>query len=70
MVYDDDISLLSIKTYALSPCFTHVSDCEWELIREAINRVGVFGNNRFKKQIEEAIGRKIIIRGKGRPKKE
>lgn len=43
---------------------------EWELIRQATKRGGVFGNDRFKEEIERLIGRKLDFRSKGRPRKE
>jgi len=47
-----------------------IPEDEWKIIRECINKNGVFGNDEFKKQIEEVLGRKIELRGKGRPRKD
>lgn len=47
-----------------------IPEDEWVIIREAVNRGGVFGAHRFRQQIEESIGRKMEFRRRGRPKKE
>jgi putative transposase len=47
-----------------------IPEYEWKLIRECVNKSGVFGNEKFKEQIEKATGRKMEIRERGRPKKE
>jgi len=44
--------------------------CELDSIRAAINKGGVFGNAQFKGEIETFLGRKLDIRGRGRPKIE
>jgi putative transposase len=45
-----------------------IPEYEWKLIRECVNKSGVFGNEKFKEQIEKATGRKMEIRERGRPK--
>jgi len=47
-----------------------LSESTWKLIRETTNKGGIFGSNRFKEHIEKMIGREIIFRTPGRPKKE
>ena len=43
---------------------------EWDSIRKATNKGGAFGNDNFKAMIGKAIGRKIELRQKGRPRKK
>jgi hypothetical protein len=35
-----------------------------------VNKSGVFGNEKFKEQIEKVTGRKLEIKERDRPKKE
>ena len=42
---------------------------EWELIKNAVNKGGVFGNDKFKAKLEKLLGRKLDTRKRGRPKK-
>lgn len=39
---------------------------EWKYIREAIQRNWVFGNNKFKEDIENLLGRKFEIKRAGK----
>ena len=41
---------------------------EWDLIRKAANKGGVFGNTQFKERLEKLFKRKLDIRDKGRPR--
>jgi len=43
---------------------------EWDLIRKAVNKGGVFGSSNFKERMEKLLGRSLDIRDRGRPKKE
>ena len=43
---------------------------EWDSIRKAINKGGIFGNSHFKERMEKLLGRRLDIRDRGRPKKE
>lgn len=43
---------------------------EWDLIRKAVNKGGVFGSSRFKEKIERLLGRNFDIRDRGRPRKD
>ena len=47
-----------------------IPEDKWNLIREATNKGGVFGDSRFKSRIEGTIGRRIEFRKKGRPKRK
>jgi len=40
---------------------------EWNLIRKAVNKGGVFGNIQFKEKLEKLLGRSFDVREKGRP---
>lgn len=42
---------------------------EWDLIRKAVNKSGFFGNTQFKEKLEKLLGRKLDVRGRGRPRK-
>ena len=42
----------------------------WELIREALQRGQLTGNNRFANEVEAIIGRRFKNRKQGRPRKE
>ena len=42
---------------------------EWELIREALQRGQLTGTERFSDEIEAIIGRRIVNRKQGRPRK-
>jgi putative transposase len=43
---------------------------EWELIREALQRGQLTGTNRFVKEVEAIIGRRIENRKQGRPRRD
>ena len=43
---------------------------EWELIREALQRGQLTGNSRFANEVEAIVGRRIMNRKQGRPRKE
>jgi putative transposase len=43
---------------------------EWELIREALQRGQLTGTERFCDEIETIIGRRIVNRKQGRPRKD
>ena len=47
-----------------------VSDLEWKLIREATQRGQLTANGKFTREILEKIGRRLELRGPGRPMKE
>lgn len=47
-----------------------IPEGEWKSIQEGINRNSVFGNEKFRNQIEQAIGRKITQKDRGRPRKD
>jgi putative transposase len=40
---------------------------EWNLIRKAVNKGGVFGNAQFKEKLEKLLGRSFDLREQGRP---
>ena len=44
-----------------------IPDDEWELIRAAAQRGQLTGGSRFQRLIEERVGRRIELRGRGRP---
>jgi putative transposase len=44
-----------------------VPDGEWELVRSAVQRGQLTGNQRFVDEVERRIGRRIELRGRGRP---
>ena len=46
-----------------------VAENEWKLIREALQRGQLTGNRKFEREISEKLGRRIELRGPGRPKK-
>ncbi len=43
---------------------------EWDTIRKAVNKGGVFGNSDFKEKMEKLLGRGLDIRDRGRPKRK
>ena len=43
---------------------------EWDLIREALQRGQLTGNERFANEVEDIIGRHIENRKQGRPRKQ
>ena len=43
---------------------------EWELIRETAKKQIVYGEDRFKQEIERQLKRKLELRQRGRPKKQ
>ncbi len=47
-----------------------IPDYEWELIRETVKKQVIYGENRFKQEIEEQLKRKIELRQRGRPRKQ
>lgn len=47
-----------------------VPEGEWQVIRDAIQRGQLTGSQRFIDEIETQLGRRIELRGQGRPKKE
>ena len=47
-----------------------IPDREWELIREAAQRGQLTGDKKFEQQIFKQTGRRIKLRGPGRPKAE
>jgi putative transposase len=46
-----------------------VPEDEWKLIREAAQRGQLTANRKFEKEISKKLGRRIELRGPGRPKK-
>jgi putative transposase len=40
---------------------------EWDLIREALQRGQLTGNERFIAEVEQIVGRRVELRGQGRP---
>ncbi|MFZ6028617.1 MAG: transposase [Chloroflexota bacterium] len=56
------------EKYAKWLCGT-VPDGEWKLIREATQRGQLTANSKFEKEISRKLGRRIELRGPGRPKK-
>jgi putative transposase len=46
-----------------------IPKAEWELIREAVQRNWVFGNNRFKEAMEKALERRFEVKKAGRKPK-
>jgi putative transposase len=44
-------------------------DGEWDLIRAAVQRGQLTGNQRFVDEVERRLGRRIELRGRGRPRK-
>jgi putative transposase len=47
-----------------------IPDGEWALMREATQRGQLTGSRTFEQEIAQKIGRRIELRGQGRPKKE
>ena len=45
-----------------------IPDDEWELIRTAAHRGQLTGGTRFLRQVEECIGHRVELRGRGRPR--
>jgi putative transposase len=43
---------------------------EWRLMRQAIQRGQLTGTERFIEEVAAKIGKRIALRGQGRPKKE
>jgi putative transposase len=43
---------------------------EWELIREAVQRNQLTGNDRFVDEVKKVIGRRVERRGPGRPSRD
>ncbi|MDX9767036.1 MAG: hypothetical protein RBT51_06830, partial [Ectothiorhodospiraceae bacterium] len=41
---------------------------EWRLIREALQRGQLTGNDRFVAEVETLLGRRVERRGRGRPR--
>ena len=46
-----------------------IPDGEWDFLRKAITKGGVFGNIEFKEKMEKLLGKKFDIKGRGRPRK-
>jgi putative transposase len=46
-----------------------IPDAEIKLIRESVNRGHVTGDSRFVEDIEKRIGRRLVLRRQGRPRK-
>ena len=46
-----------------------ISDGEWALIQEAVQRGQLTGSDRFTEEVAAIIGKRIERRGQGRPKK-
>jgi len=46
-----------------------IPEHEWKAISESLNKGVLFGNDKFRKQIEETLGRNMQIRRRGRPLK-
>jgi len=44
-----------------------IPDAELKLIREALQRGQLTGNDKFIEEVEQAVGRRIELRGQGRP---
>jgi putative transposase len=42
---------------------------EWEIIRQAVQRLQLTGSNRFVEEVAKKIGSRVEFRGQGRPKK-
>ena len=47
-----------------------ISDGEWEMIRQAVQRGQLTGNSRFVDEVAKKIGRRVEFRKQGRPSKE
>jgi putative transposase len=41
---------------------------EWQLIRDAVQRGQLTGSPRFVEQVQQRIGRRLVQRGRGRPR--
>ena len=46
-----------------------INDGEWDQIRDATQRGRVIGKERFQKEIEATVGRRVVGESRGRPKK-
>lgn len=46
-----------------------IPEGEWKLIREAAKRGQLTGSRNFEEEISQKLGREIVLRGPGRPKK-
>lgn len=46
-----------------------IPEGEWELIRQAVQRCQLTGDNRFINEVERIVGRRIELRGRGRPRR-
>lgn len=46
-----------------------IPEGEWQLIRQAVQRCQLTGDNRFINEVERIVGRRIELRGRGRPRK-
>ncbi|MFH1282767.1 MAG: transposase [bacterium] len=47
-----------------------IPEGEWDFLRKAIAKGGVFGNIQFKEKLEKFLGKKFDLREKGRPRKD
>ena len=47
-----------------------ITEEEWRLMRQAIQRGQLTGTERFTEEVAAKIGKRIALQGQGRPKKE
>jgi putative transposase len=47
-----------------------IPETEWKLIREAVQRGQLTADKRFEKEISKKLGRRVELRGPGRPRKK
>ncbi len=47
-----------------------IPECEWQIIRQSLQRGQLTGSKRFVDEIERKIERRVEFRGQGRPRKE
>jgi putative transposase len=47
-----------------------IPETEWKLIREAVQRGQLTADKRFEKEISKKLGRRVALRGPGRPRKK
>ena len=45
-----------------------IPEGEWRLIRDAVQRGQLTGSQRFAQQVQQRLGRRVVRRGRGRPK--
>jgi putative transposase len=46
-----------------------IPDNEWPLLRQAVQRGQLKGTERFIEEVAARIGKRVVLRGQGRPKK-